>query len=123
MMKKIKILSREINILGRRITVLKLLIIIGVSFFLLNLAYNFKTIETMEGEFVQTVYVPRSDGNGNDAVLYFKIDGTYHYLVLNSYKPGLMVELDYHIGDILELRYASSWYTDHNVGISYEVVE
>lgn len=117
-----KILSKEINILGRRVTVLKLVIIIGVLIFLFNLTSNFKTTETMEGEFVQTIYIPRSDGNGNDAILYFKIDDIFHYLVINSYKPGLMVELDYHKGDTLKLYYASSWYKDYHVGISYEVI-
>lgn len=117
-----KILKKEINILGRKVTVLKLVVIISVSLFLLNLGYNFKTIETMEGEFIQTVYIPRSDGCGNDAILYFLTDDTYHYIVINSYKPGLMLELDYHKGDILKFQYASSWHTDHNVGISYEVI-
>lgn len=117
-----KILSKEINILGRHITVLKLLVIIGVTLFLLNLAYNFRTVEYFEGEFIQTVYVPRSDGCGNDAVLYFNISGTYHYLVLNSYKPGLMVELDYHKGDMLRLQYTSRFFIDLNNGVSYEVI-
>lgn len=117
-----KILSREINILGRRITVLKLVVIIGVIGFLLNLAYNLKTVETFEGEFVETVYIPKSDSHGNDAVLYFKIGDIYHYLVFNSYKPGLMVELDYHKGDVLRLRYNSRYFIDHNTGVSYEVV-
>lgn len=120
---KIKILSKEINILGRRITVLKLLVIFGIVGFLINLAYNFQTVETFEGEFVETVYIPRSDGCGNDAILYFLTDGTYHYIVINSYKPGLMLELDYHKGDMLKFQYGSSWHTDHNVGISYEVME
>lgn len=118
-----KILKKEINILGRKVTVLKLVVIISASLFLLNLGYNFKTMETMEGEFIQIVYIPRSDGCGNDAILYFLIDDTYHYLVLNSYKPGLMLELDYHKGDTLKFQYGSSWYTDYNVGISYEVIE
>lgn len=117
-----KIFGKKINILGRRITVLKLIVIVGIIGFLLNLAYSFQTVKTFEGEFIETVYVPCSDGCGNDAVLFFKIDGIYHYLVLNSYKPGLMVELDYHVGDMLSLRYTSKHFQDCNTGISYEVI-
>lgn len=68
------------------------------------------------------VYIPKSDANGNDAVLIFNYSGQLNYLVLNKYKAGFILELEHKVGKEVKVHYKYMPNQDLNVGIDYQVI-
>lgn len=100
----------------------KLLFLVAVGLVCYIILFNVKLPKDFSGEFVKTEFFPKSSSCGNDAILYFKDnDGVYHYLVVNEYKTGLLVELEYHIGKNVTVKYGESLLGDIHSLRSYEV--
>jgi hypothetical protein len=115
-------LERKINILGRSISLKKLLILIGIVVFVCVVLNTLRVPDEYTGEFIKMEFYPRSSGTGQDAILYFRdSDGIYNYLIINEYATGIMVELDHQRGEWLTVKFGRSVFGDINVIRDYEV--
>ncbi len=77
--------------------------------------------KTMSGELIGITRYPQSDGW--DIVLFLNDSGVMKYLVINEWKTGIMVELEDHIGDNVEILYAFKPLFDINIITDYRVLE
>lgn len=114
--------KKKIKILGRQISIKKLLFLFIVGLVLYIIVFNLRMPKEFGGEFIKTEFFPKSNSCGNDAILYFKDNnGVYHYLIVNEYNTGILVELDYHVGEQVTVRYGNSLLGDIHSLWSYEV--
>lgn len=98
-----------------------ILIVIGI----VATVYIYTTVgesKSYVGQLARIDYMPKSNGPGNDAILIFNNSGTFNYVVINEYKSGLMLELEYKIGNNIKISYQYYTMQDKNVIINYEVL-
>ena len=99
-----------------RKTIAVCIILIAVIFFLIATQVN--EHKTQSGELLAIKKYPTNDG-GTDVVLLFNNSGGLSYLVINEWRTGMMVELEYRIGRNIDINYLYYYLYDKNVMLSY----
>lgn len=103
-----KFWNEKIRIGKRQISIKKIILLMVLGLICYTVIFNLSIPQTYTGRLERIEFFPKSNNPGSDAVLYFKINDTYHYLVLNEYRTGMMVELEYKLGKKVTVHYKTN---------------
>ena len=92
--------------------------IILIAIIFLLVATQINESKTYSGELLAIKKFPTNNG-GTDVVFLFNNSGSHSYLVINEWKTGMMVELEYRIGRNIDIHYLYYYLQDRNVMVSY----